>query len=80
MSEERLDGETFGTDQSEEEEELCVLDACPECGNYYTLTTTAPPMPWHLAEHGTDEEQNQWGKEHNYNILECTVCGWRDDV
>jgi hypothetical protein len=52
---------------------------CPECGAYYTLSITAPPMPVHLAEYGTDEEIAAWDDDNDRNISQCTSCGWRSD-
>ena len=54
-------------------------DPCPGCGQYYTLSITAVPLPAMMAETATDEEIEEWETAHDYNISECTACGWRSD-
>ena len=58
---------------------LCTEDRCPECGAYYVLIERAPHVPWLLQETGDDEDIEAWEAEHDYNVIECSRCGWCSD-
>ena len=61
----------------EEDRLLGPEDQCPGCGNYYSLSIGPPTML--LAAYVSEEELDAWLEEHNYNVSQCTVCGWSSE-
>lgn len=69
--------DTFGPGPDDEHSPLNTLDACPGCGHYYVLYTTAPSAPEHIEL--DNDALDQWDEEHDYNIIRCSVCDYNSE-